>query len=85
MDVAVGRAGAPVSEQASGDMQALAVHDRVQGVRMAEVVKPRVRHDPGRIARPELETVESMPVQRFVPAPAGEHPFPGRRTGEACQ
>ena len=36
MDIAVRRGGPPVSEQASGDMQALAVHDRVRGVRWGD-------------------------------------------------
>ena len=72
-------------EQASRDMQALAVHDRVRGGRMSEVVKPCVRHGPGRIPRLEPESVEVMLVQRFVLAPAGKHPCPGRRFGEADQ
>ena len=85
MDVTVGRACGPVSEQASCDMQALAVHDRVRSVRASQVVQPRVRHDPGRIPRLEPEPVEVMLVQRFVLAPAGKHQLPGRRFGEAVQ
>ena len=38
-----------MTEQASGDVKALAVHDRVGGMRVTKVVQPRVRHDPRRI------------------------------------
>ena len=31
-------------------MQAFAVHERVRGARMTQVMKPRIRHDPGRVA-----------------------------------
>lgn len=51
-------------EQASRDMQALAVHDRVRGVCMAQVVKPRVDDDPGFAARPDPEAVEFILGQR---------------------
>ena len=53
MDVAIGGGSAPVSEQASCDMQALPVQDRVGSVRMAQVMQPRSRHDRGRIAEPK--------------------------------
>ena len=45
MNVAVGCAGAPVSEQASRDVQAFPIHDRVGSVRVTQVMEPRVRHD----------------------------------------
>ena len=32
-------------EQASRDIQAFTVHNRVRGVRMAEVMQPRIGHD----------------------------------------
>ena len=85
MDVAVSRASAPVSEQTSRDMQALAVHDRVRGVRMAQVMQPRVGYDSGDVACPDPERVEGMFGQRLVPVLAGEYPFPGSGIGDAIQ
>lgn len=38
MGVAVGGGSPPMSEQSPRDMQALAVHDRVRGVRMPQVM-----------------------------------------------
>ncbi|MCY4541368.1 MAG: hypothetical protein OXB95_03080 [Rhodobacteraceae bacterium] len=66
MDVSVGRADVAVSEQASGDMQALAVHDRVRRVRMSQIVKPPIRHDPGRIACLDPEPPQVIRTQRSV-------------------
>lgn len=51
MNVALGRTGPTVPKQASRDMQAFAVDDRVRGVRMAQVMKARVRYDSGGVAR----------------------------------
>ena len=45
----------------------------------------RIRHDPGHVARLGPEPVERPLGQRFVPALAWEHPFPGSRCGEAVQ
>ena len=61
------------------------VHDRVRGMAVPQVVKPRIRHDPGHVARPGPEPVESPIGQRSVPVLAGEHPLPGSRIGEAGQ
>ena len=66
-------------------MQALPVHDRVRGVRVAQVVKPRVRHDPGRVARPGPERPKVICTQRPVPLAARKHPLPGRCFGESVQ
>ena len=52
---------------------------------MSQVMKPRIRHDPGRIARRGPEIVEFVAAQRPVSAPARKHTFPGRRFGEAGQ
>ena len=78
MDVAVGGGSSPMPEQASGDMQTLAVHDRVRRVGMPQVVKSRVRHDAGRIARLDPEVVQFMLGQRPVSLVARKHPLPGR-------
>lgn len=85
MNVAVGGTGAPVSEQASRDMQALAVHDRVRGVCMTQIVKPRIRHDSGRVVRLGPEPVGFILGQRSFPPVAGEYPIPGSRIGETVQ
>ena len=50
MDVAIRRGRPPMPEQASCDMQALAVHDRVRGVRVSKVMEPGIRHEPGCVA-----------------------------------
>ena len=84
-DVAIGHAGPPMTKQVSGDVQALAVHDCERGVHGPQVMQPRARHDPGRVARPSPEPVEVALAQRSVRTLAGEHPFPGRRSGEAVQ
>ena len=85
MRVAVRRGAPPVTKQASGDMQAFAVHNRVRGVRMAQVMQPRIRHDPGHVARLDPERVERMFSQRFILDLTGKHPLPGGRSGEAVQ
>ena len=54
MDVAIRRGRPPMPEQASCDMQALAVHDRVRGARVSKVMEPGIRHDPGCVARPGI-------------------------------
>ena len=85
MDVAVGRGGPAMPEQAPRDMQAFAVHDRVRGVRMPQVMKPRIGHDSGRVARLDPEPPQVIRTQRPVPLVARKHPLPGRRFGEAIQ
>ena len=85
MDVAVRRGRPPVTEQAFGHMQAFAVHDRVRGMGMTEIVKPRIGHDPGHVARGDPEIVKLMLAQRPVPLAAGEHPLTRRRSGKAVQ
>ena len=85
MDVAVGGGRPPVPEQATGDVQALAVHDRVGGVRMSEIVKSRIRHDPGHVAGLDPEPVKRPLGQRSVSDPAWEHPIPGSPVGEAVE
>ena len=67
------------------NMQPLPVHDCVRGVRMAQVMQPRVRHDRDRIARPDPEPIEDAFAHRFVLVFAGKHALPGRRFGEAIQ
>ena len=64
MDIAVCCDGPPVSEQASGGVQALVVHDRVRGARMAETMQPRIRHDPGRIAQLDPALPQIIRTQR---------------------
>ena len=64
-------------------MQALAVHDCVRSVGMGLITQPCVRHDSGCIAQRDLEQVEGIVGQRFVPVFAGEYPLPARRVGEA--
>ncbi len=54
-DVSVSHGRPPVPEQASGHMQAFAVHDRVGSVRVSQVMKPRIRQDPRRVARLDPE------------------------------
>ena len=85
MNITVGRACAPVAKQPPRDMQAFAVHDRVGGVRMPQVMKPRVRHDSGRVARLDPEPPQVIRTQRPIPLAARKHPLPGRRFGEAVQ
>ena len=85
VNVPIGRTGPTVPKQASRDMQAFAVHDRVRGVRMAQVMQPRIRYDSGHVARRDPERVEGILGQRLVSVLAGEHPFPGRRFGKAVQ
>ena len=85
MNVAIGRTGPTVPKQASRDVQAFAVHHRVRGVRMAQVMQPRVRDDPGRIPRLRPERPQVIFVQRLVLTLAGKHPLPGRPSGEAVQ
>ena len=74
-----------MAEQASCDMQALTVHDRVRGVRMAQVIQPRICHDPGRVARRGPEPVEFVLGQRAVSSTGRKHPLPGSRLAEAIQ
>ena len=83
MYITVGRAGAAMPEQASSDVQALAVHHRVRGVRMAEVMKPRIRHDTGLAARLAPEVVEFDAGQRPVSFGCRKHPLPRCHFGEA--
>ena len=52
---------------------------------MSQIMQPRIRHDSGRIPRLDPETPEVILVQRFIVAPAGKHPLPGRGSGEAVQ
>ncbi len=49
---------------------------------MAQVMQPRIRHNPGRIPRLDPEPPQVILVQWFVPAIGGKHPLPGRRSGE---
>ena len=85
MNIPVGRGRPPVSEQPSRDMQALAVHDCVRGVRVAQIMQPRIRHNPRRIARLPPEPVEFILAQRPASLVAAKHPFPAHRLGEAFQ
>ena len=48
-------------------------------------MKPRIRHDPGRVARLDPESPQVIRTQRPVSLAARKHPFPGRRFGEAVQ
>ncbi len=66
-------------------MQTLAVHRRVGGVRMAQVMKPRVRHDSGHVASLDTELVERPIGQRFILSFACEHPLPGSRVNKTVQ
>ena len=66
-------------------MQALPVHNCVRGVRVAQVVEPRIGHDPGRVPRRGPEIVKFVLAHRSVLALARKHPLPGRRFGEAVQ
>ena len=87
VDVAVGGADPAVTEQASRDMQALAVHDRVRGVRMTEIVKPRTldrqrfertqRRRPDREARP-APGAASYSTAAAKDRGAGQPPSPSR-------
>ena len=70
-------------------MQAFALHHRVRGVRMAQLMQPRVRHDPGGIAGRGPEVVEFVRAQRPVSLGARETlgprtPLPARRFGSSC-
>ena len=82
-DVVIGRGRPPVTEQASRDMQALAVHDRVRSVRVAQIVQTRILHNPSHVALPDPERMQVIRTQRPVPLVARKHPLPGRRFGEA--
>ena len=55
-----------MTEQTPRDMQAFAIHDCVRGVRMAQVVKPRVRHDSDRVARLDAGPPQIICVHRPV-------------------
>ena len=67
MDVAIRRGRPPMPEQTSCDMQALAVHDRVRGVRVLKVMEPGIRHDPGCVAcRASVHRREGAPPGIFV-------------------
>ena len=74
-----------MSEQSPRDVQALAVHDRVRGIRVSQVMQPRVRDDTGHVACLDPEFVERMLGQWFVPVHAGEYPFPEMPISKAVQ
>ena len=83
MGVTVGCVYPPMLEQASRDMEAFTVHDCMRGVRMLQVMQPRILHDPGCIVRLDPERVKIVFSQRLISALAGEHPLPGLHFGEA--
>ena len=52
---------------------------------MTDVMKPRIRHDPGRVARLGPEPPQVICPRRFVSALAGKHPLTRRRIGDVVQ
>ena len=52
---------------------------------MPQVMKPRIRHDSGRVARLDPEPPQVIRTQRPVRPVGRKHPLPGRRFGEAVQ
>ena len=74
-----------MTRQASGNMQAFSVHDGVRGVRMVQVVRLRIRHDPDRVAHVDSEHPQVVRTQRPVFLSVRKHPLPGRDFGEGVQ
>ena len=79
-------------EQATRDMQALAVHDRVRSERMPQIVEPRIRHNAGQVANLEPEPVKGILGQRFVPirsntpiSPEKDSPLAGLLYRRGCR
>ena len=52
---------------------------------MAQVMKPGIRHDSGRVARLDPEPPQIVRTQRPVSIVARKHPLAGRRFGETVQ
>ena len=74
MHVADSGGGAAVSEQAPGDVEVVAVHDRMRGMGVVQVVKPCVRHDAGQVASLRPEFIGAPSVNGLSPfAPGKTH------------
>ena len=58
---------------------------RVGGVRVAQVVQPRIRHDPRSIARTRPKPVDFVLGQRSVSPARRKHPLAGCGLGKIAQ
>ena len=85
MGVAVGGGSAAMPQQAPRHVQALAVHDRMGGVAMSQVVKPRIRCDARLVPYTALETVERSLAHVPFACRARKHPYARVRLRKVVQ
>ena len=85
MSIAVGGCRPPVSKQATRHVQALTVHDRMGGVAVSQVVKPRILYQARLVAHPAPETIERPLAHVPFRCRARKHPFIRARLRQTVQ